>query len=143
MAEGEGHPDGVGSVREVWTAGLVPTRERVVTFDPDRGDYEYVMTAGPPLRDYRGRVRLTEDGEGTAVHWTATFRPPLQLPGADLLAHVRVLGRHRRVSAHVGICGLRHTRRQSSVRRWRTSGTSTPSTSSTRLAPSSRQPSRS
>jgi hypothetical protein len=91
VADGEGHPDGIGSVREVWTAGLVPTREEVVAFDEDAGHYEYVMTAGPPVKDYRGEVRLTDDGEGTQVHWISTFNPPLPIPGAGFVLS-RVLG---------------------------------------------------
>ena len=81
---GDGHPDGVGSVREVWTAALLPARERVETFDPEAGVYEYSMLSGLPLRDYLGRVELTAaDGGGTTIAWTVTWRTPLPLPLLD------------------------------------------------------------
>lgn len=83
VSPGEEDLDGVGSVREVWTAGLIPTRERVEVFDPDRGRYEYTMLSGPPLKDCRATVTLADDGDGTTVGWTASFRPVLPLPGAD------------------------------------------------------------
>lgn len=95
-AEGRGHPDGVGAVREVWVGGVSRTRERVEVFDPEGGLYEYSLVGGPPLKDYRGRVRLADDGGGTRIEWRATFRPPLPLPGADLAtgtAFRLVLGR--------------------------------------------------
>lgn len=83
--DGVGHPDGVGSVRAGWVAGLVAAREEVVTFDPDEWRYAYVAVSGVPLRDYRGTVTLAADGAGTRITWEATGRSLLPIPGADLL----------------------------------------------------------
>lgn len=84
-ADGEGHPDGVGSIRQAWAAGLVKLREKVVTFEPETGTYEYVLLSGLPLKDYKSTVTLSDDGKGTKISWTSSAKPglPLPLPGAD------------------------------------------------------------
>jgi hypothetical protein len=41
------------------------------------------MLAGLPLRDYQARVGLTEDGDGTEIHWHVEFDP--KLPGTGAL----------------------------------------------------------
>ena len=84
--DGVDHPDGVGSIRKVWVAGLIPTREEVVTFDPDAGRYGYTLLSGPPVKDYQAAVSIDADGSGTRLTWNSTFRPALPLPGADHLS---------------------------------------------------------
>lgn len=85
--EGTGHPDGVGSIRSAWAAGLVQVREEVITFDPERHVYAYTLLSGLPVRDYTSTVTLSPDGDGTRITWEPDGRPPLPLPGAD-----RILG---------------------------------------------------
>lgn len=94
--EGLDDPDGVGSIRQAWTAGVMPAREEVVTFERDKGLYEYVILSGVPVRDYRGTVRLAEHNGTTTIDWTASFRPllPVPLAGTALEMVFRlVLGR--------------------------------------------------
>ena len=81
--DGEGHPDGVGAVRQIWAGGVAKDREEVVTFDADAGIYEYVLLSGLPIKDYRGRAELVADGDHTVVTWTSQGKPPLPIPGAD------------------------------------------------------------
>lgn len=94
--EGTDHPDGVGSVRTGWAAGLVPVREEVVTFEPDTHTYAYRLLSGLPVRDYRSTVTITAEDGGSVISWTASGKPPLPLPLADQasgLAMRVVLGR--------------------------------------------------
>jgi hypothetical protein len=85
IADGDGHPDGVGSVREVWFLSAIPLRETVVTFDPEGYEYAYAMDRVAVAKDYVGRVQLDADGDGTRIRWSVTARPLLPLPGADQL----------------------------------------------------------
>ncbi len=85
--EGEPPPDGVGAVRRLlaerrFLGRPVVNREEVTVFDPPN-DFGYTMLAGLPLRDYQARVRLSDDGEGTEIHWHVEFDP--KLPGTGVL----------------------------------------------------------
>lgn len=88
IEEGEGGQAGVGATWDLWQAGLVRVRERVTMVDPAAKTLEYASVAGNPVRGYAARVELSKDGAGTQIHWRATGRPPLPLPGADLLSGV-------------------------------------------------------
>ena len=85
VSEGEGHPDGVGAVRELWAAGVLPLRERVEAFDPDSGRYGYSLFAVPPVKDYLADVHLTGDGDATTIRWAVEVRSILPVPGASQL----------------------------------------------------------
>ena len=50
------------------------SRERIVELIPGRR-YSYELLGGPPLRDYRADVDLTEEGGRTRIHWHSSFRP--------------------------------------------------------------------
>lgn len=81
---GTGHPDGVGSVRAMWLGGVLKAQEEVLTFDPDAGVYEYKLLKGlPNIRDHRGRVELSADGDGTQIAWQYANKPTLPIPGLD------------------------------------------------------------
>jgi hypothetical protein len=85
--EGEPPPDGVGAVRRLlaerrFLGRPVLNREEVTVFDVP-AEFGYTMLSGLPLRDYQARVRLSDDGEGTAIHWHVEFDP--KLPGTGAL----------------------------------------------------------
>lgn len=81
--EREGSPDrdGVGAVRVMCAPGLCVTEE-VVSWDPPRA-YDYRLLRGAPIRDHRGRVEVSRDGDATDVKWTISFRPVI--PGTGWL----------------------------------------------------------
>jgi uncharacterized protein YndB with AHSA1/START domain len=74
-------PDGVGAVRTIKSGGLV-FDEEIVGWKPGER-LEYRVTAGAPLRDHRGVVRLAAEGDGTRLVWTVGFRP--WIPGTGPL----------------------------------------------------------
>ncbi len=69
---------GVGAVRrlESRTFGrTIVSRERVVEAEPGRR-IVYALLSGLPLRDYRGVVELTPDGDGgSTITWSSSFEP--------------------------------------------------------------------
>jgi uncharacterized protein YndB with AHSA1/START domain len=85
---GSPHPDGVGAVRVVRSAG-VAVEEIVTAFEPGER-LAWVFVAGAPLRRARGDVRLEAETEGTRVRWSLEFEA--SLPGSSWLAR-RVLAR--------------------------------------------------
>jgi Polyketide cyclase / dehydrase and lipid transport len=72
---GAGAPEGPGAIRvltsRTWGRTTV-SRELVTDVEPDRA-VGYRLLSGLPLRNYRARVELTPDGEGTVIHWRSTF----------------------------------------------------------------------
>jgi hypothetical protein len=50
-------------------------KERVIALEPEQR-FEYELLSGLPVKHYRGVVTLTDEGEGTAIHWRSTFDPP-------------------------------------------------------------------
>ncbi|AEW99610.1 SRPBCC family protein [Streptantibioticus cattleyicolor] len=78
--DGPGPADGpqhVGDVREFRTGRNV-SRERVDKLEPP-SRFEYSIVGSGPLKDYRAVVELrpAASGQGTEIHWSATFRPQL------------------------------------------------------------------
>ncbi|UCE87219.1 MAG: SRPBCC family protein [Deltaproteobacteria bacterium] len=93
-------PNGVGAVRTLRGGGLV-VEEEITDFKPEER-LEYALLAGAPLREARGEVVLTRDGESTRVRWVVRFRPALPGTGwvvSALLARIleRGLDRLRRL----------------------------------------------
>jgi len=63
-------------VREIRT-GVLVVREAVVAHWPGRGQ-RYRLLSGLPLKNYEGRVMLTDANPGTSIEWEAQFdAPPL------------------------------------------------------------------
>jgi uncharacterized protein YndB with AHSA1/START domain len=85
---GSPDPNGVGALRVARSLGVI-VEERITAFKPDEL-LEYTITRGAPLRSYRAQVRLTPDGDGSRVRWSASFRP--LLPGSGAIAR-RLLAR--------------------------------------------------
>jgi len=86
---GERDPDGLGAVRTVKAAGLV-FDEEITGFKPGER-LEYRLTAGAPLREHRGVVRLAAEAGGTRLRWTVGFRPWIPGTGWLLERQVRAL----------------------------------------------------
>jgi uncharacterized protein YndB with AHSA1/START domain len=70
-------PEGVGAIR-VFKRGRVTGRDEIVELVPGRR-LGYVSISGLAIKDYRATVDLDECGDGTAVHWRASFVP--KIPG--------------------------------------------------------------
>ena len=50
-------------------------KERVLALEPEER-FEYELLSGLPVRGYRGVVRLADEPDGTAIHWSSTFNSP-------------------------------------------------------------------
>lgn len=90
-------PDGLGAVRTVKSGGLV-FDEEIVDWKPGER-LEYRVTAGAPLREHRGVVRLAAEGAATRLVWTVGFRP--LVPGTG-----RLVERQVRALLEAGVQGL-------------------------------------
>lgn len=72
---------GLGAVRAL-TQGRRVLREEVVAFEPG-SRFDYQVLSGIPVRDYVGRVDLTDNGRGgTTISWRSSFSA---LPVIDVL----------------------------------------------------------
>lgn len=68
---GATEPTGVGMIRRFHT-GPLKMREEIVVHESPR-HHAYVLLSGMHLRDYRGDVTLTPEGDGTHIHWEVSF----------------------------------------------------------------------
>ena len=75
-----GHPNGVGSVREIRVG---PTRfeETQTVYDrPNR--IEYTVTRGSPIKNHLGQIQLSANPNGgTDIDYRITFEPKIPLTG--------------------------------------------------------------
>ena len=78
---GDPRPEGVGAIR-VFRRGRTTGRDQIVEVVPDRR-LGYRSLSGLPVRDYRAKVDLEPDGDGTTIRWEASFVP--KLPGTGRL----------------------------------------------------------
>ena len=78
----DGHRNGVGSVRELKVGPTPPFEETVTEFVPNEL-IAYEITKGSLLKNHRGEMRFTVEGEGTHLHYEISFRS--KLPGVDLI----------------------------------------------------------
>lgn len=79
--KGSPDPNGLGAIRHMKGAG--PTIVEEVTEWSPPNEYSYRLRAGAPIRDHRGVVQLTRDGDATRVLWLIQFRPTI--PGTGFL----------------------------------------------------------
>ena len=70
---GDPPPEGVGAIR-VLRRGRTTGRDQIVEIAPGRR-FGYISLSGLPVRDYRARVELEPDGDGTTIRWQASFAP--------------------------------------------------------------------
>jgi hypothetical protein len=75
--EGSPPPGGVGAIKRM-IRRPVTTREEVTVFEPPSA-LGYTLLSGLPLRDYQGRVTLTDSPEGTEIRWRTEF--DAKIPG--------------------------------------------------------------
>ena len=81
VRDGRNSPEGLGAQRS-FHAGRVNSIEDVVEFDaPHR--FAYSLVSGLPLKDYVGRITLTEVDGGTRIDWRSSFNP--KFPGSGLI----------------------------------------------------------
>lgn len=78
---GDPPPEGVGAIR-VFRRGRTTGRDEIRALVPNRR-LAYASLSGLPVRDYRAEVQLDDDGEGTVIHWHASFAPAV--PGTGLI----------------------------------------------------------
>ena len=72
IRDGEGDPNGVGSVRRMGV-GLLKLEETVTALEPSRS-IEYRITRGAgPVRNHRGRLAFASVGNGSRVTWTIDY----------------------------------------------------------------------
>jgi Polyketide cyclase / dehydrase and lipid transport len=72
---GDPPPEGIGAIR-VFRRGRTTGRDQIVEIVPGRR-LGYASLSGLPVRDYRARVELEPDGDGTTIRWQASFAPKL------------------------------------------------------------------
>jgi uncharacterized protein YndB with AHSA1/START domain len=78
----DGHRNGVGSARELKVGPVPPFEETVTEFVPNEL-IVYEITKGSPLKEHRGEMRFTAEGEGTHLHYEISFSS--RIPGVDLI----------------------------------------------------------
>ncbi len=72
VRDGEGDPNGVGSVRRMGV-GLLKLEETVTAIEPRRS-IEYRITRGAgPVRNHRGKLEFATVGTGSRVTWTIEY----------------------------------------------------------------------
>ncbi len=99
--EGEGDPNGVGSIRKLGYPPLAGSREQVVVHEPPH-HLGYVILSGTlPVKNYRSDVFLEDAPEGgTLITWKGSFDP--LIPGtASVMQRVvaGTIGRFARQAA--------------------------------------------
>ena len=68
--------EGKGSVRTLHLAGGGTITERLEQLDDDGKHYSYAILSSPlPVADYKGTIRLQDDGDGCKVVWESEFQP--------------------------------------------------------------------
>lgn len=71
--DGQGSPNGLGSVRTLRIGPLPSFDETVTAFEPDQL-IEYRITRGTPLRNHKGVMRFTATRSGgSRLHYTIQF----------------------------------------------------------------------
>jgi hypothetical protein len=86
VRDGQGHRNGVGSVRRIKPWFGPPYEEEILVFEPDRR-MEYTTVKGTPFDHHRGVYRTEPDGSGTRFLFDLEFscRVPALARGIKLL----------------------------------------------------------
>ena len=88
------HPDGLGSVREIRTAGM--SFEETITAFELHSRIEYRISRGGPIKNHVGRLLFNEVPGGTKLEYTIEFEPKVPFTGG-LVASVLCASWHRGV----------------------------------------------
>jgi uncharacterized protein YndB with AHSA1/START domain len=93
LREGNPPPNGLGAMRRIKVWPLTFEEEITAYERPTRLDY-LIVKLNIPFDHHGGSIRLTPDGDGTAVDWRSTFRVPTPLIGVpEELVWLPVLNR--------------------------------------------------
>ena len=72
VRDGEGEPNGVGSVRRMGV-GPLKLEETVTAIEPSRSIDYRITRGGGPVRNHRGRLEFATVGNGSRVTWTIDY----------------------------------------------------------------------
>ncbi len=113
LLPGQGHPGGVGALRELSRFGERVVEE-VLTFEPcQRMDYRLI--SGAPVKFHFGRIELTQTADGK-VWLDYSIRFTVRLPGSQWLLRLLIGGRMRRAVERLKvICELQTRRARGSL----------------------------
>lgn len=69
--------EGVGAIRTITMPGGLELQERLEAFDDSGRTLQYAIIGENPLpfTDYLSTIRISEDGNATAIEWSSTFEP--------------------------------------------------------------------
>jgi len=69
--------EGIGAVRTLTMPGGLELQERLEAFDDAGRTLQYAIIGENPLpfTDYLSTIRLSADGDATAIEWSSTFEP--------------------------------------------------------------------
>ena len=81
VVDGEGEPNGLGSVRRIGP-GPLSFDETIVVFEPGQR-LHYTITRGSPLKNHMGEIEFIDEGGKTVVDYRIRFEG--KLPGAGTL----------------------------------------------------------
>lgn len=81
IRDGQGDPNGVGSVRRLGL-GPLAVEETVTALARNRSIDYRITKGGAPLRNHRGSLRFAAAPGGSTVHWSIDYEVPLPLVGA-------------------------------------------------------------
>lgn len=82
VVDGSPEPDGLGSVRRIFS-GPLAFEETIVVFERNRRIH-YQVTKGGPLKNHLGRIEFEPTASGTTVRYTVDFEPRIPLTGGAL-----------------------------------------------------------
>ena len=99
--EGEGDPNGVGSIRRLGYPPIAGSREQVVVHQPPHHLGYVILSGSLPVKNYRSDVLLEDvpDG-GTVINWQGSFDP--LVPGTGQVMErvvAATVGRFARLAA--------------------------------------------
>lgn len=80
VKEGSDSPNGVGSTRRMRILVAPPFEETVTEVVPNEL-IEYKISKGSPLKNHKGTMRFSKDGEGSKLHYVIEFEGKLPLIG--------------------------------------------------------------
>ncbi|HEX4873090.1 MAG TPA: SRPBCC family protein [Nevskiaceae bacterium] len=83
IRDGQGDPNGVGSVRRLGV-GPLAVEETVTGLEPQRSIDYRITRGGFPLREHRGHLQFEPLAVGSRVEWSIQFESALPLAGTAL-----------------------------------------------------------
>lgn len=72
IKDGEGSPNGVGSVRRMGP-GPIATQETVTAIEPGKSIDYIISRFGGPIVNHQGRLTFSENSSGSTVTWVIKF----------------------------------------------------------------------